>query len=79
MQATGRAESRELAHRITSDIKVSLLWQQHDNALTVRMVEIASGREYEFSVPLEDALDAYYHPHTYRPSPTVNPSGLRTA
>ena len=44
-QAIGRAKTRELAHRVTSSIEVTLLWRQVDNMLTLRLVEVGTGMD----------------------------------
>jgi|KBSMisStaDraftv2_1062788.scaffolds.fasta_scaffold657705_2 hypothetical protein len=68
-QVLGRAQSRELAHRETTHIEVSLLWHPSNNLLTLRLIELGSGREYAFCVEPEDALDAFNHPYVYLPIP----------
>ena len=65
VQAIGRAKSSELAHRVTSCVEVTLLWRKLDNAITLRLVDVATGIEFEFGVRPEDALDAFNHPYTY--------------
>ena len=50
MQAFEKAKARELAHRITSSVEVTLFWRKLDNALTLRLVEVGSGIEFEFCV-----------------------------
>ena len=72
LQALGRAESRELAHRATSYVEVTLLWRKLDNALTLRLAEVGTGIEFEFGVRPEDALDAFNHPYAYLPVPKVD-------
>ena len=79
VQALRRAKSRELAHRITSTIEVMLLWRQVDNMITLRLVEVATGIEFEFGVRPEDALEAFNHPYAYLPSPTVDSLDLLAA
>ena len=69
VQAIGRAKCVELAHRATSDVDVTLLWRQVDNMVTLRLVEVGTGVEFEFGVRPEDALDAFNHPYAYLPSP----------
>jgi hypothetical protein len=71
VQAIGRARSRELAHRVTSYIEVTLLWRKLDNAVTLRLVEVATGIEYEVGVRPEDALDAFNHPWAYLRPPEL--------
>jgi hypothetical protein len=79
MQAIGRAKSRELAHRVTSAIEVTLLWRQVDNMLTLRLVEVGTGIEFEFGIRPKDALDAFNHPYAYLPRPTVDSLELLAA
>ena len=79
VQAIGRARARELAHRVTTDIEVTLLWRQVDNMVTLRLVELGSGVEFEFGVRPEHALDAFNHPYAYLPSPTVDSLDLLAA
>jgi hypothetical protein len=79
MQAIGRAKSRELAHRLTSSVEVTLLWRQVDNMLTLRLVEVGNGIEFEFGIRPHDALDAFNHPYAYLPRPTVDSLELLAA
>ncbi len=79
MQAIGRARSQELAHRVTSSIEVTLLWRQVDNMLTLRLVEVGTGIEFEFGIRPQDALDAFNHPYAYLPRPTVDSLELLAA
>ena len=79
MQAIGRAKSRELAHRRTSTLEVTLLWRQVDNMLTLRLVEVGTGIEFEFGIRPQDALDAFNHPYAYLPRPTVDSPELLAA
>jgi hypothetical protein len=79
VQAIDRAKTRELAHRVTSSVEVTLLWRQVDNMVTLRLVEADTGIEFEFGVRPEDALDAFNHPYAYMPGPTVEPRELLAA
>jgi hypothetical protein len=79
VQAIDRAKSRELAHRVTSYVEVTLLWRQVDDMVTLRLVEVGSGVEFEFGVRPEDALDAFNHPYAYLPRPTVDSLDLLAA
>ena len=45
----------------------------------LRLVELATGIEFEFGVRPEDALDAFNHPYAYLPSPTVDSLDLLAA
>ena len=79
VQAIERAKTRELAHRVTSCVEVTLLWRKLDNVLTLRLVEVGTGIEFEFGVRPEDALDAFNHPYAYLPRPTVDSLELLAA
>ena len=73
------AKSRELAHRASSCVEVTLLWRKLDNALTLRLVELATGTEFEFGVRPEDALEAFNHPYAYMPVTKSNAPELLAA
>jgi hypothetical protein len=79
VQAISRARARELAHRVTSCVEVTLFWRKFDNALTLRLAEVATGIEFEFGVEPEHALDAFNHPYAYLPSPPVESLDLLAA
>jgi hypothetical protein len=64
---------RELAHRTGTGIEVSLLWRRVDDSIALRLVEVATGVEFELRIPPEDALDAFYHPYAYLPVHAVDP------
>jgi hypothetical protein len=71
VQAIEAAKSRELAYRITNSVEVTLFWRKLDNALTLRLHEVATGIEFEFGVRPEDALEAFNHPYAYLPDPNT--------
>ena len=79
VQTIDRAKSRELAHRVTSCVEVTLLWRKLDNALTLRLVEVATGIEFEIGVRPEDALDAFNHPYAYLRVPKPDSLNLLAA
>jgi len=79
VQAIEMAKSRELAYRITSSVEVTLFWRKLDNALTLRLHEVATGIEFEFGVRPEDALDAFHHPYAYLPDPSTGSLNLLAA
>ena len=65
---------RELAHRESPDIDVSLFWQPNENSCLLLLVEIATGVVFEIPVPAGNALDAFNHPYTYLPAATADDS-----
>jgi hypothetical protein len=72
-QARPKPSVCELAHRTGSGIEVSLLWRRVDDSIALRLVEVATGVEFELRVPSDDALDAFYHPYAYLPTHAVDP------
>jgi hypothetical protein len=57
---------RELAHRSTDGIDVSLRWWSGADRLSVRVVDAEAGTEFEFEVGTGDhPLDAFHHPFAF--------------
>jgi hypothetical protein len=56
---------RELAHRSGGGLEVTLLWDSHEDSLTVRVHDTREGARFE--VPVEGAkpLDVFEHPFAY--------------
>jgi len=63
---------RELAHRATDGIEVTLLWNRVDDTVAVEVVDHAAERAFELLVPRERALDAFHHPYAYAASSHVD-------
>jgi hypothetical protein len=61
---------RELAHRHSGGIEVTLYWSAHDNTTCLEIRQPASAETLLFSVPRERALDAFYHPFSHLPIST---------
>lgn len=53
---------RELAHRVSGGIDVTLYWSPVDNGTTVEVWDSASEETIVFGVRPERALEAFYHP-----------------
>ncbi len=60
-----RSTMRELAHRESDGIEVSLLWSRADNRLTIAVADGRTGDAFELTAHPENALDAFYHPFAY--------------
>jgi hypothetical protein len=60
-----RMRTRELHHRVTDGIHVTLLWYPATGRVTVEVFDEAVGESFELEVPRERALDAFYHPFAY--------------
>jgi hypothetical protein len=56
---------RELDHRATDGISVTMLWNAETNRVLVRVVEEPHGASFEFEVAGSDAADAFRHPYAY--------------
>ena len=57
--------TRELAARDNHGISVRLLWHPRESALTVSVEDTCIGDRFQFAVPPERALEAFYHPFAY--------------
>ena len=56
---------RELAHRVSGGIEVTLYWSPHDNSTSVEVWQSASEELLKFTVAREEALEAFYHPFAH--------------
>ena len=65
MTATAFTERRELAHRTSDGIEVTLLWSKASDRITIAVVDTRSDAALEFGVDGSDALDAFNHPYAY--------------
>jgi hypothetical protein len=63
--APSLAHRRELAHRRSGGVEVTLYWSADDNTTSVEITQPASEQALLFSVPRERALDAFYHPFSH--------------
>jgi hypothetical protein len=60
---------RELAHRVTGGIAVTLYWSAHDNSTSVEIFHTSTEQTLHFVVPQEQALDAFRHPFAHLRTP----------
>jgi hypothetical protein len=65
MTATAFSERRELAHRTSDGIDVTLFWSKASNRVTISVFHARSATALEFEVDGADALDAFNHPYAY--------------
>lgn len=65
--ATISEAPRELAHRASGGIEVTLYWNAADNSTSVEVRQRVSGEAVAFAVAGEQALDAFYHPFAHLP------------
>ena len=65
MTATAFSERRELAHRTSDGIDVTLFWSKATNRVTIAVLDSHSDEGMEFDVDGSAALDAFEHPYAY--------------
>jgi len=58
---------RELAHRVSGGIEVTLYWSALDNSTSIEVRQPASDETLAYPVAGERALDAFYHPFAHLP------------
>ena len=58
---------QELASRSGDGLEVSLYWNRSDGHLTLVVVDERTGEEFEYPVPRDRALEAFYHPFAFLP------------
>jgi len=58
---------RELAHRVSGGIEVTLYWSADDNSTSLEVWHPASAQTLRFAVARERALEAFYHPFSQLP------------
>lgn len=56
---------RELDHRVTDGIDITLLWNSQTDRVSVAVVDERSGESFELDVPGADAVYAFNHPYAY--------------
>jgi hypothetical protein len=56
---------RELDHRSTDGIDVTLLWNSCNNRVSVAVHDQRSGEVFVLQVPGADAHEAFNHPYAY--------------
>ena len=81
--APARTESssalRELDHRWSDGISVTLLWNMQTNRVYVSVLEERHGVAIEFAVRAGDALYAFHHPYAYAAGADDHPVTARAA
>jgi hypothetical protein len=79
MTSTTFTDRRELAHRTSDGIEVTLFWSKRSNQVTIEAVDTRSAAAVEFEVDGSAALDAFNHPYAYAATQrvrTVAPAGV---
>jgi hypothetical protein len=65
MTATAFTNRRELAHRTSDGIEVTLFWSKSSNQVMIAVLDTRSNEALEFDVDGSAALDAFNHPYAY--------------
>ena len=65
MDATRNPNGRELAHRSSGGIDVTLLWNDETDELVVTAFDWSNGELLELPAARERALDVFHHPYAY--------------
>ena len=60
-----RPKRRELAHRSSAGVDVTLYWHSALDELSVSVRDERRGDHFELRPPRYLALDVYYHPYAY--------------
>jgi hypothetical protein len=63
---------RELAHRTSDGLDVTLLWQPANDELTVCVCDQRRGAYFEVRPEPHLALDVFYHPYSYAAASDVH-------
>jgi hypothetical protein len=58
--------TRELAQRQGDGMEITLLWSDHDGALSVVVEDWRTGEVFEIPARPENALEVFNHPYAYR-------------
>ena len=67
LQTQERKLFEELDYRDNDGIEVSLLWNRHDNTLTVFVVDTRDNSGAEIPVEARNPREVFEHPYAYLP------------
>jgi hypothetical protein len=62
---TPRGMFRELAQRVDSGVKVTLLWSAREDRLAVTVSDSRSGEWFVLDAENDNALEVFYHPYAH--------------
>ena len=69
-----RAQTRELAQRLSGTVEVLLLWRPEIDRVELSVRDLATGAGFSIVVAPGDAIDSFYHPYAYA-ARRENPDG----
>ena len=61
--ATG--SRRELAHRVSGGLEITLYWNPHDDSTSITVHQLTSWETISFPVRPDHALHAFHHPFAH--------------
>ena len=76
MTMTAATQRRELAHRTSDGIEVTLFWSKSTNTVTLEILDSRSGERLDVDIDRHAALDAFKHPYVYAAKRTSGAGGL---
>jgi hypothetical protein len=56
---------RELAHRVTGGLEITLFWHADDDSTSIDIYQTATQETISFPVPPDQALDVFHHPFAH--------------
>ena len=65
MYDVSETDARELDHRSSDGVEVTLLWSPQTDRVWVSVADERRGDSFELDVDPSDALDAFQHPYAY--------------
>jgi hypothetical protein len=65
MSPSATTDRRELAHRSSDGIEVTLFWSKPSTQVTIAVLDTRSHELLEFEIDGSAALDAFNHPYAY--------------
>lgn len=76
----GTSATRELDHRTTDGVDVSLLWYPSNDVVSVRVVDAKAGEAFELVLGEGDRpLDVFRHPYAYAAARGLDVGSARDA
>jgi hypothetical protein len=76
MTATTPTKRRELAHRSSDGIEVSLFWTKSSDRIAIAIIDTRSDESLDFEVDGRLALDAFNHPYAYAAARDLHDNGV---
>jgi hypothetical protein len=65
VSSTAFTQRRELAHRASDGIEVTLFWNADEDSLAVVLFDSKNDQLLEIAVRPDQAMNAFHHPYVY--------------